>query len=324
MNRNDFIQNAISNTPKLALMNAEINPFEMDWEEYEYRPKVKMPDLFWSIAPDLRMQLGGPDGFLFGNLRLAITGELAITRNTSIKARGSIGVYSNFQDLKLNSDSVLPHVRTDIVKYLKESEDYAIDQLQLDRFFKLNNELFAKISIGYLESMFGGAGGEILWKPFFKNYAIGAEAYSVKQRSYDMLFEFSDYKTETGFINFYYTEPVSKISLTIRGGRFLAGDSGFNFDFSRRFKSGFRLGAFFSLTDISEYEFGEGSFDKGFYFFIPMEAFWSNYSKESAGFGLRPLTRDGAAALKQTHPLISITEQAEFKNLIRDWDDLYD
>ena len=172
--------------------------------------------------------------------------------------------------------------------------------------------------------MFGAAGGEILWKPFFKNYAVGVEAWSAKQRSYDMLFDFNDYATETGFVNFYFKEPRSQILFTLKGGKFLAGDSGFNFDFSRRFKSGFRLGAFFSLTDISEYEFGEGSFDKGFYFFLPIEAFWGNYSKESYGFGLRPLTRDGAAALKHTHGLYSITEQAEFNNIFRDWDDLYD
>ena len=34
-----------------------------------------------------------------------------------------------------------------------------------------------------------------------------------------------------------------------------------------------RAGIFFAKTDISEFEFGEGSFDKGFYFWLPIEAF---------------------------------------------------
>ena len=324
INRESFINNSFSNTPKLALKEMKVSGFDSNFDEFKYIPKVKMPDLFWSISPNFRMQLGGPDGFFFGNLRLGFKGELAITRNTSIKAAASLGIADNFNELKLKSDSVIPHVRTDIVQYLKESNDYAIDQLQLDHFLKLDSEIFARISIGYIESMFGAAGGEILWKPFFKNYAVGVEAWSAKQRSYDMLFDFNDYSTETGFVNFYFKEPRSQILFTLKGGKFLAGDSGFNFDFSRRFKSGFRLGAFFSLTDISEYEFGEGSFDKGFYFFLPIEAFWGNYSKESYGFGLRPLTRDGAAALKHSHGLYAITEQAEFNNIYRDWDDLYD
>jgi hypothetical protein len=324
MNREDFFENAILNTPKLAVMNATIQSYDMDWNNYDYVPKVKMPDLFWSIAPAFRMQLGGPDGFLFGNLRLGFKAEFAITRNTSIKTNGSFGLVDNFGDLKLASDSVLPHVRTDIVRYLKESNDFSLDQFQLDHFFKIKTDIYGRFSVGLVESMFAAAGGEFLWKPFYKNYALGLEAWHAKQRDYDMRLKFLDYKTETGFVNFYYKEPKSRILFTIRGGRFLAGDSGFNFDFSRRFKSGFRLGAFFSLTDISKYEFGEGSFDKGFYFFLPLESFWTNYSKESGSFGLRPLTRDGAAQLKHTHPLYSITEQAEFNNIFRDEEDLYD
>ena len=84
------------------------------------------------------------------------------------------------------------------------------------------------------------------------------------------------------------------------------------------------MGVFFSLTDISEYEFGEGSFDKGFYFFIPVESFFDKYSKGAVGLGLRPLTRDGAASLKHTHTLYGVTEQGQFLNINRDWDDLYD
>ena len=84
------------------------------------------------------------------------------------------------------------------------------------------------------------------------------------------------------------------------------------------------MGVFFALTDISEYEFGEGSFDKGWYFFIPIESFFTNYSKGATGFGLRPLTRDGAAFLKHSHSLYGVTEQANYGNIVRDWDSLYE
>ena len=118
--------------------------------------------------------------------------------------------------------------------------------------------------------------------------------------------------------------PYNNITLALKGGKFLAGDSGINFDFSRRFKSGLRIGAFFSLTDISKQEFGEGSFDKGFYFNIPMQAFYTNYSRNLAGWGLKPLTRDGAAYLYHSHHLWGITEAAQSYAFTRDWDDLYD
>ena len=108
------------------------------------------------------------------------------------------------------------------------------------------------------------------------------------------------------------------------GGRYLAEDSGITLDFSRRFKTGLHIGAFFTLTDISKEEFGEGSFDKGFYFQIPIESFYSNYKRGHTSFGLKPLTRDGGARMIIPQSLYSITEQGSLINIIRDIDDYYE
>ena len=88
-----------------------------------------------------------------------------------------------------------------------------------------------KISAGIFESMFNGVGGEVLYRPFNKNYAIGVEAWQVYQREYDQMFELRDYKTITGHTTFYYQEPRTNILIKIMGGRYLAKDSGFTFDF---------------------------------------------------------------------------------------------
>ena len=95
---------------------------------------------------------------------------------------------------------------------------------------------------------------EVLFKPFDKNYAIGVEAWKVYQRNYDQMFgilDDVDYKTTTGHISFYYHEPKTNILFRMKGGKFLAQDSGISFEFTREFYSGFRLSAFFTLTDIS-------------------------------------------------------------------------
>mgnify|MGYP006153257189 CR=1 FL=1 len=114
------------------------------------------------------------------------------------------------------------------------------------------------------------------------------------------------------------------ILFAFKGGKYLAGDSGVTFDFSRRFKSGLVTGVFFSLTDISKREFGEGSFDKGFYFTIPIDAFTSKYNKRFFSWGLKPLTRDGAAILSHGFHLYGVTEQAQHETYFRDKDDIYD
>ena len=68
----------------------------------------------------------------------------------------------------------------------------------------------------------------------------------LSKRDFDQLFSFQDYETTTGHITFYYKEPRTQIITRLKGGRFLAEDSGINLEFSRRFKSGLRIGAFFS------------------------------------------------------------------------------
>jgi len=308
----------------LAIKDAALEPYSYSADDYAFKPEVKLPDLFWTIVPTIKQQIGGPDGFFFGNIRLSFKGELAMKKNTSIKMEFSHGIIDNFDELKLASDSVLPHVRTEIVNYLKSGRGTIIERLQIDRFFKPTPSIYTKVTAGLVENMFGAIGGEILYRPFYANYAIGAELWLAKQRAYDQMFDFLDYETVTGHINFYYKEPRSQVTFALKGGRFLAKDSGINFDISRRFKSSLKMGIFFSLTDISEYEFGEGSFDKGFYFFLPIESFFDKYRKGSAGIGLRPLTRDGAAMIKHTHSLFSITDQSQYINIARDWDDLYD
>jgi len=293
-------------------------------ENYEFTPASKLPKTIFKLSPVLRSQIGGPDGFYFGDLRLQASAETLFSKKISLIAQSSIGIIDTFDEMNPNPDSILPHVRTDIVQYLKESRTFQIKRLQLNYFTSLTKNIYAKGAIGYLEEMFGGLGGEILYRPLDKNYGIGAELFHVKQREYDQLFSFRDYETVTGFINLYYEMPISQILLQVKGGRFLAKDSGFNFDFSRRFKSGMRVGAFVSVTDISRAEFGEGSFDKGFYFWIPIESFFTKFSRGYTGFGLRPITRDGAEVLVHTYNLWGVTDQANSNHIIRDWSNFND
>ncbi len=322
--RKSFQKFKDDNFYKLAARDIKLSPSIISKQEYQFNPDVLYPETFWSISPDIRTQVGGPDGFLLGDLRLNLNTEIIFKRGINFLARGSIGLYNGFKDLNYNPSTVLPPVRTDSVLYLKNTRDYAITRFQVNQFKKLSKNTFSKISFGVLEEMFGGYGGELLYRPFDKNYAIGFELWHLKQRDYKKTLKFQDYEVLSGHLNMFYLEPRSQVLLTLRGGRFLAKDSGFNIDFSRRFKSGLRMGAFFALTDISEEEFGEGSFDKGFYFHIPLEIFLGNYSTRNYENGIRPITRDGAAMLNNAQWLWGLTDRAQAVNFVRDWDDLYE
>ena len=291
---------------------------------YDFKPFVKYPTTKWKFSPAIRSQIGGPDGFYFGEIALSVHTETIIRRNINILAVGSIGLYNTFDELKLASDSIIPHVRTDIVKYLQGSSKYHITRLQANYFMNPTKSIYTKLSAGIFEPMFTGFGGEILYKPFAQNFGVGAEIWNVRQRSFRQLLGFRKYRTITGHFNFYYKEPLYSVLFHIKAGRYLAEDSGFTFNVSREFKSGLNLGVFFSLTDISKEEFGEGSFDKGFYFNIPIQVFFDQYSRGQSGFGLRPLTRDGAQSMIHAQPLWSTSYQAHKDQIVNEWEQFYD
>ena len=325
VNRNTFIRDRKLFLPPKPDTDITVEPFRLNNNKnYKFNPEAKFPALFHTIGPDIRSQIGGPDGFFFGDLKLKSRSELLIQRGLSVTSVIEYGLYDNMDDLKLASDSVLPHVRTDIVKYLKESRELSIQRMQLNKFGQISPSIFYKFSAGILEYMFNGFGSEVLFKPFDKNYAVGIEAWKVYQRNYDQMFGMRDYQTTTGHISLYYHEPKANILFRMKGGKFLARDSGISFEFTREFYSGFRLGAFFTLTDISKEEFGEGSFDKGFSFYIPLEIFSNSYNSRNFGWGLKPITRDGGATLSHGHNLWGVAHKSNKHSLNRHIADFYD
>jgi hypothetical protein len=302
----------------------QTDPYIFKGQKHGFNPEVSYPISFFTISPDLVSQIGGPDGFFFGDLRLRSDSEILFSRNLSLITSVSAGLYDNMGDLKLASDSVLPHVRTDIVKYIKASRGLAIKRLQLNYYNQFTPSFFYKFSAGIFESMFSGLGAEFLYRPYHKNYGLGIDLWQVKQRDYDQMFSMRDYETLTGHLNFYYQDPSSNILFHLKGGKYLAKDSGFTFNISRVFRSSFRLGAFFSQTDISEAEFGEGSFDKGFYFWVPLDIFSQRHIKKTFGWGLRPVTRDGAQSLTYGYPLWGVTDPASDHRLRRRLSEFYE
>jgi len=327
VNRNAFIRDRKLFLPPKPDIEISVEPFLLNNNNninYKFNPEVKYPALFHTIGPDIRSQIGGPDGFFFGDLKLKSRSELLIQRGLSLVSVISYGLYDNMDDLKLASDSVLPHVRTDIVKYLKESRNLSIQRMQLNKLGQISPSIFYKFSAGILEYMFNGYGSEVLFKPFDKNYAIGVEAWKVYQRNYDQMFGMRDYQTTTGHLSLYYHEPKTNILFRMKGGKFLARDSGISFEFTREFYSGFRLSAFVTLTDISKEEFGEGSFDKGFSFWIPLEIFSNSYNSRNFGWGLKPMTRDGGATLSHGHNLWGVAHKSNKHSFNRHLADFYD
>ena len=334
--RKDF-SNAINSMGSTAEIyrTAQISSPNQHWRSADFKPRVNFPEIRTNIAPAVRNMIGGPEAFYLGQLWIRINNTIKFRRGLELNTVIGLNLWQNFNELRTPSDSVLPHVRSDIQEYLKEGKNN-IMRMKLDYIFSPYKDIYARFDIGLLEEMFGGIGGEVLYRPFARTWAVGLALHRVKQRDYKQKFGFLDgpetsvgtrgmaYETETGHLEIYKEFPTKGVIAQVMAGKFLAGDKGVTLDVSRRFRTGLRLGFFFTRTDATAEEFGEGSFDKGIYFQIPHDLFFTNYSTGQVFFGIHPMTRDGGALLVQHHSLYSISGNTAKYEIERDWDDIVD
>lgn len=287
------------------------------YKNHKFKPNVKFPAIFSSTSPVLVNHIGSPEKFYYGGIDLTNISEVQFSRSLILSSQVNFSLYNNFDQTIHKPDSVLEHVRTDKVLYLKASDLY-IKRMQLDYIWTPRKNIYAKFSGGVFEDMYAGIGGQMLFKPFDSNFNISLESFYVRQRGYDRLFKFKKYKTFTGHLNFGYLFPLG-IESNISFGRYLAKDDGYTFDLSRRTKSGFKAGVYFTRTDVSTERFGEGSFDKGFYFQVPMDLFSKNYNGNYSNFRLSPLTRDGGAKLEFEKDLRGLMHNTSLNELKEGW-----
>ncbi len=223
----------------------------------------------------------------------------------------------NLDESTRASNSVLPHVRSDAVLYDKKS-DLELSYLTAEYFFRPGKNLYGRVTTGYLERMYGGVSAELLWHPVDSRLALGAEiSYAVK-RGFDLGLGFQDYSIATGHLSAYYDFGNGYLG-QVDVGRYLAGDWGATVSLDREFDNGFRVGAFFTLTDVPFSQFGEGSFDKGIRITIPFD--WLSGSPSQRGFGttIRPVTRDGGARLDVRNRLYGVVRPYHGQELEDGW-----
>jgi hypothetical protein len=321
LNNIKYIANHINNDNlpvELLIRNTTLESGEpLGFKEDEFKPKINFPVIFASVNPTLVTHIGNPEKFFFGGINLQHISEVQFNRNLLLSTEVNARIYDDFENTISGPGSVMEHVRTDLVEYLKE-DDVVISRMQLDYVWSPRKDTYAKLSGGIYETMFAGYGIETLYKPFRKNYSLGFELFYVKQRSFDQRFSFKDYATVTGHLNFGYSLPLG-IESNISFGRYLAKDDGFTFDLSRRTRSGFKAGIYFTRTNVSAETFGEGSFDKGFYFQIPMDLFSTSYNGNYSTFKISPLTRDGGAKLIHDKDLKGLIYNSTYRELSQQW-----
>jgi hypothetical protein len=248
---------------------------------------------------NIRPFLAAREGFLKAAILAENDTEYLFKDNLIFSSNLKISLWDNFQDLTIPPRDTYPNqVRSDVKDYLRGFNDgIVIGRAQVDYFKTIKKNHHIMFSSGIFEEMFNGYGMEYLYFVPDRNYAFGFEAFKAFKRDYKLQFGMLDYETETGHLNFYYRNyKYIPFDAKISYGKYLAGDKGATIELSRNFRNGVEFGAFATFTDVSTKQFGEGSFDKGIFFNVPI---FRNY----IDYKWRPLTKDPGQKLLRKNNL---------------------
>ena len=296
---------------------ASFEPPQGGWsKDGEIFNNTLYPDIRYSVRPGLMQHIGGGDQFFLHELFANISFKISFADGFDIDSAFAVDLFNNFDRITIPSDSRLPKVRSDIKNYLQRGQS-TIRKLRVNYMFSPLTDIYTRLTAGYFEMMYGGFGGEILYRPFGKRYAFGLDINYARQRNFDQLWGFRDYSIKTGHFNIYYNSPIYNINTVTHIGRYLAGDDGVTQIIYRRFKSGISSGVWATLTNVPFEKFGEGSFDKGFFINVPLDLFSTRESIYHGVFAFRPLTKDGGQMLdiKRLHDHVGFFPD----EITRDW-----
>ncbi|MBL4800985.1 MAG: YjbH domain-containing protein [Emcibacter sp.] len=276
----------------------------------------------WGFEPALLTHFGGnDDGRFRADLYAKLYGSVRFGRD--VKLSGAVKQYigGDIDQVPMDNMTTIPKVRSDISRYSKEGRT-ALERLQFDYTAQFSQNIYARLTGGLLESMYGGFGAELLYRPYDHNFAISMDVNWVKQREFDQLFSFRDYDVFTGHVTFYYENTTYNITSKLSAGRYLAGDYGATYDISRRFSNGVRIGVWATVTNMSSDEFGEGSFDKGIYLTMPLEIFWYKPTQKKTRFNFRSLGKNGGQMLNKNGNLYDLLSSGQKHRLAGEWQEI--
>jgi len=248
----------------------------------------------FKVVPKVSFFFNDPSGALRYELWAAANYDKRLGEGLYLNGDMKLDVLENVSGVTQPSNSLLPHVRTDIADY-KRGGRLKLNRLLLNKYQNPAERVYTRVSAGFYEEMYRGFGGQILYMPKDSRWAADLTADALQQRGVKGWFDKRDYQTVTALGALHYRLPYD-ITATARAGRFLARDEGIRFEFKRRFPSGVEIGAWYTKTnghDITSPGTPSSPYnDKGVFLSVPLNIMLPFDSQAVAGVGIAPWTRD--------------------------------
>ena len=262
------------------------------------------------ILPKLGFYFNDPSGALRYELAASGSYDKRLGQGLYLNSALALKVSENVSAVTQPSNSVLPHVRTDVADY-KRASRVKLYRLLLNKYMMPGERWYARVSGGIYEEMYRGVGGQILYLPKDSRWAADLSVDALQQRDFKGWFGKRDYSTVTALGALHYRLPYNTTA-TARAGRFLAKDLGVRGELKRRFRSGIEIGAWYTLTngkDITSPGTPSAPYhDKGVFLSIPLGSMLPSDSQAMAGFSISPWTRDVGQMVASPGDLYELVE----------------
>lgn len=263
------------------------------------------------IQPKASFFFNDPSGALRYELWAAVNYDRRLGEGVYLNSDLKLTAFENVSGVTQPSNSLLPHVRTDIAEY-KRAGRFKLNRLLINKYMMPAERVYARMSGGFYEEMYRGVGGQMLYLPEDKRWAADLTADALQQRGFNGWFDKRDYHTVTAFAALHYKLPYD-VTATARAGRFLAKDNGVRVEFKRRFPSGVEIGAWYAKTsgkDITNPGSPTNPYnDKGIFLSVPLNIMLPIDSQNNASVALSPWTRDVGQMVASPGDLYDLMEQ---------------
>lgn len=280
---NDYLKGELSFEELLSNATYRIAPSFTPREEVTVaKPK------YWG-AIKLRTFLNDPSGAFKYKLSYDVGINEYLFNNFYLSA-------SAILPIKNNISSVIPPlmkkpVRSDIDKYLNNKHP-DISTLAITYISPVADRTFVGISAGYNELMYAGIGGDLIHFLEDGRTALLIGGDWVRKRDSESPFKLKNYGFHDLYAGINYVTKYPEMHISIKAGRFLAGDKGVRFQISRVVK-GFEVGFWYTYSDTSDFSsFNKNYRDKGVFVAVPLRMFSTKDTKQVGYYSLSPWTRD--------------------------------
>ncbi|MCS0611370.1 YjbH domain-containing protein [Massilia kyonggiensis] len=265
----------------------------------------------FKVVPKTSFFFNDPSGALRYELWAAANYDRRLAQGLYLNSDLKLTALENVSGVTQPSNSLLPHVRTDIAEY-KRGGRFKLNRLLINKYMMPAERVYARVSGGLYEEMYRGIGAQVLYLPKGSRWAADLTADALQQRGFKGWFDKRDYNTVSGFAALHYKLPYD-ITATARAGRFLAKDDGVRLEFKRRFPSGVEIGAWYAKTngkDITNPGTPANPYnDKGIFLSVPLNIMLPLDSQAAASVALSPWTRDVGQMVASPGDLYDLVEQ---------------